>query len=57
MSKFTPDMSDDLDFEDEFNRLIEPLYQSDEPRREPFSILFERRIDELGITQSRAEAM
>jgi transcriptional regulator with XRE-family HTH domain/Zn-dependent peptidase ImmA (M78 family) len=50
-------MNEESDFIEAFNRLIEPLYISDEINKEPFSTLFKRRINELGITQSRAEAM
>ncbi len=50
-------MNEDSDFIEAFNRLIEPLHISADISKEPFSILFKRRIDELGITQSRAEAM
>lgn len=50
-------MNEDSDFIEAFNRLIEPLHISDDISKDPFSVLFERRIEELGITQSRAEAM
>ena len=50
-------MNEDSDFIEAFNRLIEPLHITDDISEDPFSVLFERRIEELGITQSRAEAM
>jgi len=50
-------MEEDSDFFEAFNRLIEPLHITDDISKEPFSILFKRRIDKLGITQSRAEAI
>lgn len=50
-------MNEDSDFIEAFNRLIEPLHIAGDIGKEPFSTLFKRRIDELGITQSRAEAM
>ncbi|KPM33420.1 Putative plasmid maintenance system antidote protein [Croceitalea dokdonensis DOKDO 023] len=50
-------MNEDSDFIKAFNRLIEPLHITDDISEDPFSVLFERRIEELGITQSRAEAM
>ena len=50
-------MNEDSDFIEAFNKLIEPLHITDDISEDPFSILFERRIEELGITQSRAEAM
>lgn len=50
-------MNEDSDFIEAFNRLIEPLHISDDISEDPFSVLFERRIEELGITQSRAEAI
>lgn len=50
-------MNEDSDFIEAFNRLIEPLHITDDIGEAPFSVLFERRIEELGITQSRAEAM
>ncbi|WP_062058356.1 helix-turn-helix domain-containing protein [Aquimarina longa] len=50
-------MNEDSDFIEAFNRLIEPLHINDGIGKEPFSVLFNKRIKELGITQSRAEAM
>lgn len=50
-------MNEDSDFIEAFNRLIEPLHITDDIGEDPFSVLFERRIEELGITQSRAEAI
>lgn len=50
-------MNEDLNFIKAFNRLIEPLQIADSSIHEPFTILFKRRIHELGITQSRAEAV
>ncbi len=50
-------MNEDSDFIEAFNRLIEPLHIADDISEDPFSVLFEKRIEELGITQSRAEAM
>ncbi|SNY99959.1 helix-turn-helix domain-containing protein [Flagellimonas pacifica] len=50
-------MNEDSDFIEAFNRLIEPLHINDDVGEEPFSVLFNKRIKELGITQSRAEAM
>lgn len=50
-------MNEDSDFIEAFNKLIEPLHIADDISKEPFSILFKKRIGELGITQSRVEAM
>ncbi|CAA0182882.1 helix-turn-helix domain-containing protein [Tenacibaculum maritimum] len=50
-------MNEDSDFIEAFNRLIEPLHINDSIGEDPFSVLFNKRIQELGITQSRAEAM
>ena len=50
-------MNEDSDFIEAFNRLIEPLHISDDIGEDSFHVLFERRIEELGITQSRAEAI
>jgi len=50
-------MNEDTGFIEAFNQLIKPLHITDGISKEPFSILFKRRIDELGITQSRAEAI
>ena len=50
-------MDNEFKFIDAFNRLIEPLHFDDEIGYESFETLFKKRIDELGITQSRAEAL
>ncbi|WP_298421197.1 XRE family transcriptional regulator [uncultured Kordia sp.] len=50
-------MDKDSDFIEAFNRLIEPLHINNDIGEEPFSVLFNKRIQELGITQSRAEAV
>lgn len=50
-------MNEDSNFIEAFNRLIKPLHITDDISNDSFSILFKRRIDELGITQSRAEAI
>lgn len=50
-------MNEDSDFIEAFNRLLEPLHISDDISEKPFSVLFSKRIDELEITQSRAEAL
>lgn len=50
-------MTDDLKFKADFERLIEPLRKGSVPADKTFSDIFFDRINELGITQSRAEAI
>ena len=50
-------MTDNLKFKADFERLIEPLRKGFVPADKSFSEVFFDRINELGITQSRAEVI